>query len=120
MTTVRITGRLQELDEETEDNGAIKAEIALERLREQIERTVINSYELTRQIQQYLQVRSTINIDAAGQGHLAQLLMELDIEYYQGPEEFYEIDSEPLEGMDVTVVVPDGAPNPLLKINLEQ
>lgn len=120
VTTVRITGRLQELDGETEDNGAIKAEIALERLREQIERAVINSYELTRQIQQYLQVRSTINVDASGEGHTAQLLMELDIEYYQGPEEFYEIDSEPLEGVDVTVVMPDDALNPLLKINLEQ
>ncbi|KFK94589.1 MULTISPECIES: hypothetical protein [unclassified Serratia (in: enterobacteria)] len=120
VTTVRITGRLQELDDETEDNGALKAEIALERLRKQIERAVINSYELTRQIQQYLQVRSTIDVDASGEGHTAQLLMELDIEYYQGPEEFYEIDSEPLEGVDVTIAMPDGTPEPHLKINLEQ
>lgn len=119
VTTVRITGRLQELDEEAEDNGAIKAEIALERLREQIERAVINSYELTRKTQQYLQVRSTINVDASGEGHTAQLLMELDIEYYQGPEEFYEIEAEPLKGMDVTISMPDGTPEPLIKIDLE-
>ncbi len=119
VTTVRITGRLQELDDEAEDNGAIKAEIALERLREQIERAVINSYELTRKTQQYLQVRSTIDVDASGEGHTAQLLMELDIEYYQGPEEFYPVEAETLTGMDVTIAMPDGTPKPLLKIGLE-
>lgn len=85
VTTVRITGRLQELDDAAEDNGAEKAEEALEQLREQVERAVINSYELTRKIQQFLQVRSTIDVDASGEGHTAQLLMELDIEYYPGP-----------------------------------
>lgn len=119
VTTVRITGRLQELDDETEDNGAEKAEEALEQLREQVERAVINSYELTRKTQQTLQVRSTIDVDAGGEGHTAQLLMELDIEYYQGPEEFYEIDTEPLEGMDVAISMPDGTPEPLVKIDLE-
>ncbi len=119
VTTVRITGRLQELDDEAEDNGAEKAEEALEQLREQVERAVINSYELTRKIQQFLQVRSTIDVDAGGEGHTAQLLMELDIEYYQGPEEFYEIDASPLEGIDVTISMPDGTPEPLVKIELE-
>ncbi len=119
VTTVRITGRLQELDDEAEDNGAEKAEEALEQLREQVERAVINSYELTRKIQQFLQVRSTIDVDAGGEGHTAQLLMELDIEYYQGPEEFYEIDASPLEGIDVTISMPDGTPKPLVKIDLE-
>ncbi len=119
VTTVRITGRLQELDDEAEDNGAEKAEEALEQLREQVERAVINSYELTRKIQQFLQVRSTIDVDASGEGHTAQLLMELDIEYYQGPEEFYEIDASPLEGIDVTISMPDGTPEPLVKIDLE-
>ncbi|MBO1502132.1 ATP-binding protein [Serratia proteamaculans] len=119
VTTVRLTGRLQELDDAAEDNGAKKAEEALEELREQIERAVINSYELTRKIQQFFQVRSTIGVDADGEGHTAQLLMELDIEYYQGPEEFYEIDTEPLEGIDATIAMPDGTPEPLVKIDLE-
>lgn len=52
VTTVRITGRLQELDGDSDD-GAAKAEAALETLREQIERAVINSYDLTRQTQQF-------------------------------------------------------------------
>ncbi|MBK0004377.1 ATP-binding protein [Erwinia sp. S38] len=119
VTTVRITGRLQEFDDEQEDNGAEKAEEALEQLREQVERAVINGYELTRKIQQFRQVRSTIDVDAGGEGHTAQLLMELDIEYYQGPEEFFEIESEPLEGFDARISMPDGTPEPLVKINLE-
>ncbi|MEI7411063.1 ATP-binding protein [Pectobacterium aroidearum] len=120
VTTVRVTGRLQELDDETEDNGALKAEESLEALREQIERALINSYELTRQTQQFVQIRSTIDVDASGEGHMAQLLMELDIEYYQGPETFYVIDSSPLVGVDVTIDMPAGTPEPRVKINLQE
>lgn len=119
VTTVRITGRLQELDDE-EDNGALKAAESLESLREQVERAVINSYELTRQVQQFLQVRSTIDVDASGEGHLAQLLMEIDIEYYQGPEDFYPVETTDLEGIDVTLEMPDGTTSPIVKINLTE
>ena len=120
ITTVRITGRLQELDGENENDGANKAELALERLREQIERAVINSYDLTRQIQQFAKVRSTIDIDSGGEGHLAQLLMELDIEYYQGPEDFYPIVGDPLLGIDITMAMPDGTTEPVVSINLSE
>ena len=120
VTTVRVTGRLQELDDEAEDNGALKAEEALESLREQIERALINSYELTRQTQQFVQIRSTIDVDASGEGHMAQSLLELDIEYYQGPETFYVIDSNPLHGVDVTIDTPAGTPEPRVKINLQE
>ncbi len=117
VTTVRITGRLEEFDGDDLD-GAMKAELALEALREEIERAVINSYELTRQIQQFLEIRSQIDISAGGEGHLAQLLMDLDIEYYQGPEEFYPIDADPLTGIDINVQQPDGTPEHHIKIDL--
>ena len=120
ITTVRITGRLQELDGENENDGANKAELALERLREQIERAVINSYDLTRQTQQFVRVRSTIDLDSAGEGHLAQLLMELDIEYYQGPEDFYPIEADSLLGIDITMAMPDGTTEPVVSINLSE
>ncbi|CNI59549.1 Mu tail sheath family protein [Yersinia pekkanenii] len=120
ITTVRITGRLQELDGEHVDDGADKAELALERLRDQIERAVINSYDLTRQIQQFARVRSTIDLDSGGEGHMAQLLMELDIEYYQGPEDFYPINADRLDGMDITIAMPDGTTDPLVSINFPE
>lgn len=66
VTTVRITGRVQEYDGETDDDGAMRAETALEDLREQVERAVINSYELTRKIQKYAEIRSTIDVDGEG------------------------------------------------------
>ncbi len=104
-----MTGRLEEFDGGGLD-GAMKAELALEALREEIERAVINSYELTRQIQQFIEIRSQIDISAGGEGHIAQLLMDLDIEYYQGPEEFYPIEAEPLTGIDINIQQPDGTP----------
>jgi hypothetical protein len=73
LTTVRITGRVQEYDGETDDDGAMRAEVALEELASR-ERAVINSYELTRNIQKYAEVRSTINVDADGEAHMGQLL----------------------------------------------
>ncbi|XTZ40069.1 ATP-binding protein [Salmonella enterica] len=120
VTTVRITGRVQEYDGESDDEGAMRAEIALETLRDQVERAVINSYELTRRIQQYVEVRSTVNVDADGEAHLGQLLVEIDIEYYQGPEDFYPIKTSPLEGTDIMIEMPDGTLRPGVSIDLQE
>lgn len=120
VTTVRITGRVQEYDGESDEYGALRAEDALEQLREEVERAVINSYELTRKIQKYAEVRSTINVDADGEAHLGQLLFEIDIEHYQGPEDFYPVNPPPLEGIDIGVDVPDGTPQPGVSINLQE
>ncbi len=120
VTTVTITGRLQELDDAALVDGASKAEAALETLREQIERAVINSYDLTRQIQQFKAVRSRIDVNAGGEGHIAQLLYELDIEYYQGPEDFYPVESVPLSGIDATIKMPDGTTEPVVTVDLPQ
>lgn len=117
VTTVRVTGRLEEFDGDDFD-GAMKAELALEALREEIERAVINSYELTRQIQQFIEIRSQVSISAEGEAHLAQLLMDLDIEYYQGPEDFYPIESDELHGIDINVLQPDGTPEHHINIDL--
>ena len=120
LTTVRITGRVQEYDGDTVDDGAMRAELALESLREQVERAVINSYELTRNIQKYAEVRSTINVDSDGEAHMGQLLFEIDIEHYQGPEDFYPVQSVPIEGMDIAVDMPDGTVKPGISLNLQE
>lgn len=119
-TTVRISGRVQEYDGETENDGAMVAELALEALREQIERTVINSYALTRVIQQYREIRSTIDVSAEGEAHLGQLLYEIDVEYYQGPEDFFPVESTPLDGVDLRIEMPDGTVKPGANINLQE
>lgn len=111
VTTLRISGRLEAFDGEADD-GAIRAEAALEALREQVERSVINSYELTRHIQQFKHIRSVIGVDASGEGHTGQLTYEIDVEYYQGPEDFYPIETDTLSGVDVRVAMPDGTRRP--------
>jgi hypothetical protein len=102
VTTVRITGRVQALDSSSVLPGAAQAELAVELLREQVDKSVINSYELTKRIQQFKSVRSTIDVNADGDAHLGQLVCEMDIEYYQGPEDFYPVESVPLAGIDTT------------------
>lgn len=119
VTTVRITGRVEAFDTETA-SGALLAEEALERLREQVERAVINSYELTRQTQQYREIRSTIDVDAGGEGHIGQLLYEIDVEYFQGPDDFFPVESTPLEGIDLRIKEPDGATQPGFNADLSQ
>ena len=96
------------------------AELALESLREQVDRAVINSYELTLNIQQFREIRSTIDVSAEGEAHLGQLLYEIDIEYYQGPEDFYPVESVVLEGVDLRIQMPDGTAEPGATINLQE
>lgn len=119
VTTVRITGRVEAFDTETR-GGAGLAEEALEALRLQVERAVINSYALTRQTQQFREIRSTIDIDSGGEGHTGQLIYEIDIEYYQGPEDFYPVESVVLEGVDLRIQMPDGTTEPGANINLQE
>ncbi|MFW5402855.1 ATP-binding protein, partial [Yersinia sp. 1252 StPb PI] len=43
-----------------------------------------------------------------------------DIEYYQGPEDFYPINADRLDGMDVTIAMPDGTTEPVVSINFPE
>lgn len=119
VATIRITGRVEAFDGEAND-GAMQAEAALETLREQVERAVVNSYDLTLAVQQFRHIRSAIQVDAAGDGHIGQLTYEIDVEYYQGPEDFYPVDGVPLQGVDVTIQQPDGTTRPGFNADLPQ
>lgn len=120
VTTVRITCRVQAFDTADGDTGAQQAEEVLETIREQIDRSVINSYELTRQIQQFLQIRSAVTVSSEGEGHIGELTYEIDVEYYQGPEEFFPLSTVRLEGVDLTLKMPDGTTQPGMNINLQE
>ena len=119
VTTIRISGRVEEFDGESLD-GATRAEAALENLREQIDKSVINSYELTRNIQQFKNIRSAIDVSAAGEGHTGQLTYEIDAEYFQGPDDFYPITPTPIDEMVITVGMPDGTTEPVVVIPLKE
>lgn len=117
MTTLRISGHIQ-LSEAA--NRVTEAASALERLCEQIQRAVINSYELTRQIQQFAKVRTTMGINTSSEQHFAEVKVELDLEYYQGPEDFFPIETTPLAGIDIAIDMPDGTTDPLIAIPLSE
>ncbi|CNB84261.1 hypothetical protein [Yersinia pseudotuberculosis] len=124
ITTLRISGHIQLSEGE---NPVTVAASALERLCEQIQRAVINSYELTRQIQQFAKVRTTMGIYTApsitatrSEPSVAEVKVELDLEYYQGPEDFFPLETTQLAGIDVTINMPDGAPEPLIAITLSE
>lgn len=119
VTTVRVTARIEAFDSDN-DSGAELAELALEDIRDQVERALINSYELTLVIQQYRHIRSTIEVSANGDGHIGQLVYEIDLEYYQGPEDFYPVVGVELQGIDLTIVEPDGTTQPGFSADLPQ
>ena len=104
----------------TVNEGAITAQPALEAIREQAEQAVINSYDLTRQIQQFKSIRSRMDLSTCSAGQIVQLFMEMDIEYYQGPEDFYPVASVPRAGIDTTIVMPANTTEPVVTINLPQ
>ncbi|WP_337049766.1 ATP-binding protein [Serratia fonticola] len=120
VTTVQIAARTKTFDGEFYDDGAVEAQLMLETLKEEIERSLINSYEITRQTQQFLHVRSKIDLNSEGDGHTGQLVVEMDIEYYQGPEDFYPIDAEPFKGVDLRLEMPDGTVKPGIDIEIPQ
>lgn len=119
VTTVRITGRNEAFDGDELD-GAAQAEEGLETLREQIDRAVINSYDLTLQIQQFKNIRSAIEVSSAGEGHTGQLTYEIDMEYFQGPDDFYPIQPTPINEMAITVSMPDGTTEPVVVANFQE
>lgn len=120
VTTLQIAARLEELDGELDDDGAMKAQLNLERLKEEIERAVINSYEITRYTQQIKHVRSQINLNAEGEGHTGQLVIQMEFEYFQGPDDFYPIEGDELQELHLEIAMPDGTARPVLDIKFSQ
>ncbi|MGK0736993.1 ATP-binding protein [Yokenella regensburgei] len=119
VTTIRISGRVETFDGDELD-GAMRAEVVLETLREQIDRSVVNSYELTRNIQQFKNIRSAIEVSAEGEGHTGQLTYEIDAEYFQGPDDFFPITPIPIDAMAITIAMPDGTTEPVVVVPLKE
>lgn len=120
VTTLQIAVRLEEFDH-LEDgilsiDGALRAQLRLERMKEEIERAVINSYDITRFTQQFKHVRSQLDLNPTGEGHAGQLVVEMDIEFFQGPDDFFPIEADELQELHLEVVMPDGTNNPGLDI----
>lgn len=99
-TTVRIVARVN-APQAKNDAGAAAAELALENLQTQIEVALINNPALMSQLQQFAWVRVQKEVTGEGEQHLGELVMEIGMEFYQGPEDFYPTTSVPLEEITV-------------------
>jgi hypothetical protein len=105
VSTVRIVARTQALGA-IEDGGAGVVEAELWALQRQIEVAIINSPSLMPLLQQYPSVDSETGINSDGKQHLGELVMEVAMEYYQGPEDFYPVDGPELTQVNVTTNFP--------------
>ena len=85
--TIRILVEAQAFALE-DDAGAANAQAYAWALKRQTEVAIINSYPLFAQIQQLASMRSDLAFNADGATHLAAVQMDLDLEFYEGAENF--------------------------------
>lgn len=118
--TLRIEGRAEELALPN-DAGAAKLLVDLEALRDGIKACVINFTPLMNELQQFSFFKSTV-VPAPKEAadHIGAAIVEIGLEFVQGPHEFYQPLVVPLTGIDLTVKEPDGTQQPGLTIDLPQ
>lgn len=102
-TTVRAIGEVS-APADVDDAGAGAAEASLWRLKAQGEAAIINSYPLTASIQQIASVESQLAYTSQSETHLAGVQIDLALEFFQGPEDFAPIESDPLTDLTVDAV----------------
>lgn len=93
--TLQVTAQLEGLT-------ADRAESDCETIAEQIQRTLINNYDLTRRIQQFAYVRSRMEISGDASKHVGVLTIQFGLEYYEGPEDFAPVTTVPLKTVTLT------------------
>ena len=72
-------------------------------------------------IEEIVDVRAETAFKASGADHLGELLLEIDVRFYQGPEAFYPIMGAPLTTVSLTTQYPTlQGPNVGLLIDLTQ
>ncbi|MDN7998050.1 hypothetical protein QZN00_12920 [Burkholderia multivorans] len=104
-----------------DDAGAAQLLVALEGLREQIKAAVINYPPLMSLLSQFPFFRTRIVRQADdAHDHLGAVVVEVGMEFVQGPEDFYQPPAVPLESVDLTVQMPNGTTEPGLTIDLPQ
>lgn len=116
-TTIEITARTKSIAL-LGDAGSAAALAAAERLKGQIEVALINNPFLwahpdgSQRISQFASVDSELTTSSEGDMPIAELLMHIEVEFTQGPEDFFPIPSIPLEGFDAGVKEPVGTVEP--------
>jgi len=100
--TLQVSGRVQ-VENLEDQSGVAEATVKLEALQRQIEIALINNPALMGQLQQFPFVRTEMKTDGTGDQNLGEIVMNIGLEFYQGPEDFYPIPIVPLEQITVDV-----------------
>jgi len=100
VATIRLTGEVS-APATVDDAGATDAESALWRLKRQIEIAIVNSYPLTNQIQNIPMMVSQLDFSSEGATHLAGIRVDLQLEFYEGPESFAPVESDDLQQVTI-------------------
>lgn len=121
-TSIDITARTQSVAM-LGDAGSAVALACAERLKWQIETTLINNPAIwafpngSQRISQFASIESELTTSSAGDKPTAELVMRIEVEFTQGPEDFFPIPSTPLEGFDAGVQEPVGTVSPGFSIS---
>ncbi|HEX7906858.1 MAG TPA: ABC transporter permease [Paraburkholderia sp.] len=116
-TTIEIIARTKSIAL-VGDAGSAAALAAAERLKAQIEVALINNPAVwahpdgSQRISQFASVDSELTTSSEGDMPIAELLMHIEVDYTQGPDDFFPIPSTPLEGFDAGVQEPAGTVEP--------
>lgn len=103
--------------------GSAVALAAAEILKGQIEVALINNPAVwahpdgSQRISQFASVDSELTTSSEGKMPTAELLMHIEVEFTQGPEDFFPIPGTPLEGFDASVQEPSGTVKPSFSIS---
>lgn len=120
-TTIEIIARTQSPGE-IGDLGSAVALAAAEQLKMQIEVALINNPAVWADsnghqvIQQFASVESDLTTSSDGQMPMAELLMHIEVEFVQGPEDFFPVSGTPLEEVSIAIQMPDGTVEPTFSI----
>jgi hypothetical protein len=118
-TTLRVTARAQ-TSAQTNDRAAMLVEELLEQLREQAKAALVNYPPLMSLLQQYPFFRTKLDVPGEGVSPIGTMVLDLGLEFVQGPRDFYQPATVPFTGVDLQVKEPDGTTVPGLTINLPQ
>jgi hypothetical protein len=105
------------------DAGSAEALAAAEQLKSQIEVTLINNTALWvnpdggQIIEQFSSVDSEITTSSEGDMPTAELLMHIEIEFTQGPDDFYPVPGVPIAGIDMRAQEAPGTVEPGFSID---
>lgn len=98
---IRISARIQ-LKNMAGNAAAAQSVDDLEVFQQQIKSALINYPPLMARIQQFAFVRSQIQEDGEGALELAELVMDIGMEFYQGPEDFYPVPLDEPQQIHIT------------------